>query len=164
MLKFGYLKDQFSGINNEASNICFIAMSFASEYEDIYSIGIKPAAEKLGYQAIRVDRVHHNEKIDSKIIELIMKARFMIADFTGQRNGVYYEAGYAKGLGLPVIQTCMSREFEQLHFDVKSINTLKYDSPSKLTPQLSEQIKETIGTYTPAANQQSIAAEGDIPF
>lgn len=163
MLKFGYLKDQFSGINNDASKICFVAMSFAPELSDIYSVGIRPAVEALGYEAVRVDTKPHNEKIDSKIIELIMKSHFIVADFTNQRNGVYYEAGFAKGLGLPVIQTCMNSDFDKMHFDIRSINTLRYDTPSKLVPILKYQIMETIGTYKPAASSD-IVSDSDIPF
>ena len=91
---------------------------FAPNREDIFSIGIKPAVEALGYEALRVDTKPHNDKIDSKIIELLMKSRFVVADFTDQRNGVYYEAEFAKGLGLPVIQTCMNEDFNNMHFDV----------------------------------------------
>lgn len=164
MLKFGYLKDQFSGVNNESSDICFVAMSFAPEYEDIYSIGIKPAVESAGYKAIRVDSERHNEKIDSKIIEIILRSRFVIADFTGQRNGVYYESGYAKGLGLPVIQTCQNNDFNNLHFDIRSINTLHYDTPSKLTSELQKQIIETIGSYKPPQNNFDLSGTDSVPF
>lgn len=163
MQRFGYLKDQFSGVNNDTSQICFVAMSFAPNREDIFSIGIKPAVESLGYTALRIDTQPHNDKIDSRIIELIMKSRFVVADFTDQRNGVYYEAGFAKGLGLPVIQTCMNEDFNNMHFDVRSINTLHYDTPSKLMPILKKQIAETIGTYKPAANITSIE-EINVPF
>ena len=163
MQKFGYLKDQFSGVNNDASQICFVAMSFSPCREDIFSIGIKPAVEALGYKALRVDTLPHNEKIDSKIIELIMKSRFVVADFTDQRNGIYYEAGFAKGLGLPVIQTCMSEDFNNMHFDVKSINTIRYDTPSKLLPLLKHQITETIGAYKPFATPYDEFNQ-DIPF
>jgi len=34
------------------------------------------------------------------------ECRFIVADFTGQRGGVYFEAGYALGLRKPVIWTC----------------------------------------------------------
>lgn len=163
MQKFGYLKDQFSGVNNEASQICFVAMSFAPELSDIFSVGIKPAVDALGYEAVRVDTKPHNEKIDSKIIELIMKSRFVVADFTGQRNGVYYESGFAKGLGLPVIQTCMNRDFNNMHFDIRSINTLHYNTPSELVPELKKQIEETIGTYKPQTMPET-TPDLDIPF
>jgi hypothetical protein len=41
----------------------------------------------------------------------------LVADFTGQRGGVYWEAGFAQGLGIPVIRTCKSDELWKLHFD-----------------------------------------------
>lgn len=163
MLKYNYVKDQLSGINNDASQICFVAMSFAEEHEDIYTIGIKPAIESLGYEAIRVDKVHHNEKIDSKIYELINQSRFVVADFTGQRNGVYYEAGYAKGLGLPIIQTCQQNDFEHLHFDVKTIHTVSYATASKLQTLLRDHVEKSIGRYKPCVDPV-VKNDNDILF
>lgn len=163
MLKHGYLKDQFAGINNEASSKCFVAMSFDEDLEDIFSVGIMPAIKSLGYEAIRVDKVHHNEKIDSKICELINQSRFVVADFTRQRNGVYYEAGYAKGLGLPVVQTCQQTEFDKLHFDIKTIHTIGYSTASKLQILLKEHVEKSIGRYKPAA-KAIIDTDNDIPF
>ncbi len=42
----------------------------------------------------------------TKLVEGGFGLRFMIADFTGHRGGVYFEAGFAHGLGIPVIWTC----------------------------------------------------------
>ena len=44
------------------------------------------------------------------------------SDFTGNRGGVYYEAGFAHGLGLPVIFMC--RDGDELHFDVRQYNCI----------------------------------------
>ena len=163
MLLHGYIKDQFSGINNDASKNCFIAMCFDETLEDIYTFGIKPAVEQLGYIPIRVDEIAHNDKIDSKIFEIINKSRFVIADFTHQRNGVYYEAGYAKGIGLPVVQTCRSDDFNNLHFDIKTINTIKYANVAELKKKLKSHIEKSIGCYKPV-QQNRITVDDEIPF
>jgi nucleoside 2-deoxyribosyltransferase len=52
------------------------------------------------------------------VLSDIRRSRFVIADFTGQRSGVYFEAGFAQGLGVPVIRTCARDESHKLHFDV----------------------------------------------
>jgi hypothetical protein len=42
----------------------------------------------------------------------IRRSRFVVADYTGQRNGVYFEAGFGLGLGLVVIPTCRADEVD----------------------------------------------------
>jgi nucleoside 2-deoxyribosyltransferase len=43
----------------------------------------------------------------------------LIADFSGLRSGVFFEAGFAKGLGREVIFTVRKADVDQLkeHFD-----------------------------------------------
>jgi len=48
----------------------------------------------------------------------------VVADYTGQVNGVYFEAGFALGLGLKVVPTCREDEISKLHFNIKDLNTL----------------------------------------
>lgn len=79
------------------TNNVFIAMSFDKSYDRIYENGIIPAVEECGYNPIRVDRRQHNDDITDWIIADIRKSKFLIADFTGNRGGVYYEAGFARG-------------------------------------------------------------------
>ena len=79
-------------------------------FNDVYEKAIEPGVRDAGYEALRIDRKEHNNKIDDEIIAEIRRSRFVIADFThgdqGVRGGVYYEAGFARGLGLEVISTC----------------------------------------------------------
>ena len=161
----GYIKDQYLGVDNSDSRKAFIAMSFDPTLEDNYTVGIKPALESLGFMPIRADKQYHNDKIDTKICEWIAESRFVVADYTGHRTGVYYEAGFAKGLGLPVVQVCSSTDFERLHFDVKTISTLKFDTPSKLKSVLEEHIQQTIGRYTVKSPQENtVEFTDDMPF
>ena len=57
--------------------------------------------------------------ITDEIMAEIRQSRFVIADYTGQKNGVYFEAGFALKLGLTVIPTCRTDEVGKLHFDIK---------------------------------------------
>ena len=85
------------------SKQAFVAMAFTHELVSVWRNGIKPALERAGYRAYRVDDDPHIGRIDAKIMTEIKSSRFVIADVTDQRPGVYFEAGYAIGLGLPVI-------------------------------------------------------------
>ncbi|WP_412755700.1 hypothetical protein, partial [Legionella anisa] len=109
------------------SNLCFCAMSFEEEHKYIYDQVIKPAVNKAGFEIQRVDESPHNEGIIDKIIALIRQSKFLIADLSGNKHGVYYEAGFAKGLKRPVIFTCEEEHFSNIHFDVKHLNFLKWN-------------------------------------
>jgi nucleoside 2-deoxyribosyltransferase len=83
--------------------------------------------------------------ISDEMIAEIRHSRFLIADYTEQRNGVYFEAGFALGLGLPVIPTCREDEVEKLHFDIRHMNTLTWTQPKELVESLSKRIRAVIG-------------------
>jgi len=98
---------------NLNSNQCFVAMWFSPEMEEIYSKAIQPAIEFIEegkseskFKAVKIDNVEHVNDINDEIIAQIRRSRFMVCDLTGYRGGVYFEAGFAYGLGMDVIYTC----------------------------------------------------------
>lgn len=106
----------------------FVALWFVSKsdqthasVEAAYEKGIKPAVEAAGYRPFRVDQSLSNDRIDDQIIAEIRRSRFLVADMShgeaGVRGSVYYEAGFAHGLGIPVIFT--ARDESYLHFDTR---------------------------------------------
>lgn len=129
---------------NVNSKKVFVAMNFKKELEYIYIEGIEPACSECEFDAIRVDRIEHNQKICDKIIAEIKSSRFLIADFTEQRYGVYFEAGYAYGLGLPVIWACKKGEEGELHFDTRQYNYIVWENPKELKQKLVNRINATI--------------------
>ena len=137
-------------VTNENSDQGFIAMWFDESMNDV-SKAITKGIEQAGYKAVRIDNVEHNKKIDDEIIASIKRARFVVADFThgekdGARGGVYYEAGFAHGLGIPVIFTCQEDIVEDIHFDTRQYNhiTWKKEELDDLTKQIALRIAATI--------------------
>lgn len=106
---------------------CFVAMWFSDEMKTIYDSTIAPAIIAAGYKPHRVDLREHNEKIDDEIIAQIRRSRFVLADYTGHRGGVYFEAGFAKGLNLEVIWTCREDHVDDLHFDIRQYNCIVWN-------------------------------------
>ncbi|MDL2313829.1 hypothetical protein LJC36_02485 [Desulfovibrio sp. OttesenSCG-928-C14] len=104
----------------------FVAMSFDDSMNGIYSSCIEPAIKTSGYVPLRVDRREHAGRIDDEIILQIRRSRFIVADMTGHKGGVYYEAGFAHGLGLKVFLTCRDDDFKNLHFDIRQYNCIKW--------------------------------------
>jgi len=119
----------------------FVAMWFHSDMTPAFEHGFVPAIEGAGYEPVRVD----DGKIDDLIIAEIRRSAFIVADFTGHRGGVYYEAGFAHGLHRPVIFTCRSDELEKLHFDVRQYVTISWDQPADIVKPLQNRILALFG-------------------
>ena len=136
-------------VKNVDSSQAFVAMWFDSSMEDAYESGIEPAIEEAGYKALRIDRKEYINKIDDEIIAELRRSRFIVADFThgkdGARGGVYYEAGFAHGLDLPVIFTCREDGMKSLHFDTNHFNHIVWKNPQDLRRQLKNRILSVIG-------------------
>lgn len=141
-----------------ASNTAFVAMWFSGEMDSAYQNAIKPAieSEECGhFKAFRVDKKEHNNDITDEIIAEIKASRFVVADMTGYRGGVYYEAGYARGLGKEVIITCRKDWFdgdekdgewikERIHFDINHLNIIVWETEGELKQRLINRIRATI--------------------
>lgn len=132
--------------SNAESDKVFVAMWFDDQTNEAYNNGISKAIEDdCGYKSIRIDKKEYIGKIDDEIIAEIRESRFIVADFTGQRQGVYYEAGFAEGLGLPVVWTCRKDHVEDLHFDTRQQNHIVWEYSEELREKLSNKIRAVIG-------------------
>ena len=108
-----------------ASSQAFVAMWFNNSLDFLFSEAIEPAVKDAGYDALIINEEHFLDKIDDQIIAGIKRSRFVVADFThgngGARGSVYYEAGFAQGLGKDVIFTCRKDIIDnnEIHFDIR---------------------------------------------
>lgn len=127
----------------------FVAMWFREEMLPAYLRGIAPALRVTGYEPLRIDRVEHNDKIDDQIVAAIRRSGLLVADFTGHRGGVYFEAGFAMGLGIPVVWTCREDAIEGAHFDTRQYNHITWSTPEELCTKLRARIEATLPTYPP---------------
>ena len=145
----GYAKLTELNEKNVDSSRAFVAMWFNECMTDAWQLGFRPAIDGTGFEPVRIDQTEHVNKIDDEIIAEIRRARFLVADFThsddGARGGVYYEAGFAHGLGIPVIFTCRSDVFANVHFDTRQYNHIVWDEPADLQTKLSRRIGAVIG-------------------
>ena len=123
----------------------FVAMSFDASMNEAYTLGFDAGIRAAGYEPLRIDGKEHINGISDEIISEIRRSRFLVADYTLMNNGVYFEAGVAVGLGIPVIPTCRQDDLKQLHFDIRHINTLAWESPEQLARDLARRISAVIG-------------------
>ena len=123
----------------------FVAMWFDASTTDVWMAGLKPGIEDSEYcSALRVGSLDHNEKIDDRIIAEIRRSGLVVADFTGDCGGVYFEAGYARGLGIPVIWTCRRTGSTKVHFDTNRFNYITWETPEELRGRLDARIRATV--------------------
>lgn len=133
---------------NPNSRQGFVAMSFDESMKRIYDEGFSTAIKNAGYIPYRVDQSEHVEKIDDRIIAEIRKSKFIVADFTSHKAGVYFEAGFALGLGLPVIWSCKKDDMKNLHFDIRQYNCIDWENSHDLNARLRYRIESILGKGT----------------
>ena len=92
--------------------------------------------------------------IDDKLRVEIQASDFIIADLTHDNLGAYWEAGYAEGLGKPVIYTCEKEKFEteKTHFDTNHHLTIIWDKDAP--ESAGENLKATIRATLPQLAKQ----------
>jgi hypothetical protein len=138
----GFIKRGTTSTGTSAN--AFIAMWFDPAVA-VAREHIGNAIRDAQYLPIIVDNVDHINKIDDEIISQIRKARFIVADLSGHRGGVYFEAGFAMGLGIPVFWTCNGDHFPNVHFDVRQYNTIVWKEEGELRTRLAKRIEAVVG-------------------
>lgn len=119
----------------------FIAMSIDpsnKELEDVLD-AIKATASDLGIEAERIDEQESNNRITDRIFEAIRVAQFVIVDVTGARPNVFYEAGYAQGIGkIPIF---LAKEGTKPEFDIKDYPIIFYGNMRSLRERLKSRLQ-----------------------
>ncbi len=109
------------------SSEAFVAMSFGPDLLPFYIQVIEKGVREAGYNPVRLDRTETINRIDDEIIASIRRAKFVVADFTEQKAGAYFEAGYALGLGLKVVWMCSEKDKKNVHFDTRQFNMIFWE-------------------------------------
>lgn len=131
------------------SDQAFVAMSFNRELDEARDVGFKPALVATGYRPLILLDHEHNGLIDDLIVSEIRRSGLLVVDFTLHAKGAYFEAGFAMGLGLPVIRTCRESDWNELHFDVNHYNVISWTEPPELREKLERRIRATVPGRAP---------------
>lgn len=117
----------------------FVLMPFATEFNDIYEVGIKAAAREAGAYCERVDEQIFLESILERVYNQIAKADIIVAEMTGKNPNVFYEVGYAHALNKVVI--LLTRNSDDIPFDLNHYPHIVYGgSIAYLKSQLESRI------------------------
>lgn len=133
------------------SKRAFVAMWFTAKMDAVYEAGIEPALVDCGYEPpFLVSDLRHQadigkkdfkSKIDDRIMAGIRRARFVVVDVTGARPAVYFEAGFADGLGVEVIWCCEAAKKKDMCFDTRQFEHILWKDAEDLRKQLTAKIR-----------------------
>ena len=136
-----------------SGNYGFLARKFDEpELDDFVHDVLKPTVEEsTGYKLRDMNDVSRAGVIDNIMRIEVRDAKFVLVDLTHDNNGAYWEAGYAEGLGKPVIYLCEQGKFdaEKTHFDTNHCTTVPWDRDddedfrSRLTATLIRSLEST---------------------
>jgi hypothetical protein len=119
----------------------FVAMPMDKDDHQLVDVleAIKAGAKECGLTAERIDEDESNERITDRMLDSIHSAEFVIADLTNGRPNVFYEAGYAHGIGkIPIY---VAREGTQLHFDVKDYPVIMFRNMKELREGIARRLR-----------------------
>ncbi len=132
-----FADEQFRGIRGGGGSyerdLVFVCMPFTGDkMSEAYSI-MQEECEKLGLVASRVDQVPGSGFVLKHTTDLIERAEFLVFDLSYSRPNVYYELGYAHGVGnLSMEILLIARRGADLHFNIAPLQVRLYDSLGEL--------------------------------
>lgn len=113
-----------------AGSYGFAALKFGDQILDpLFRDHIKPAVKAIGFDLLDLRDVARAGIIDNLLRIQIRDAAFVLVDLTHENAGAYWEAGYAEGLGKPVLYLCERAKFDEAktHFDTNHSTTVLWD-------------------------------------
>lgn len=111
------------------SRKAFMAMAYGDPGLDaVFAECFKPAVAATGFMLRRLDDAPPAGIIDDRLRVEIRTSRFLLVDLTDENRGAYWEAGFAEGVGRPVIYTCEDAYFSKqgTHFDTNHHHTIRW--------------------------------------
>ncbi|MDO8588534.1 MAG: hypothetical protein Q7T82_16020 [Armatimonadota bacterium] len=142
-------------------NRVFVAACFHDDLKPVVKT-IRDVVSGLGYNPKVVTDPHTN-LIDLEIYERIRESRFIVADLTCNRQSVYYEVGFAHGLGIDVVLACQHDHFEDksddskwVHFDLNHRSVLVWKDYDELAKMLRQHIWQVFGRVGDSASPPTI--------
>jgi hypothetical protein len=131
----------------------FMAMKYDDPQVDaVVRDHFVPQVKLAGFDLVRLDQGQPAGLIDDQLRLRIRQARFLVCDLTHGNRGAYWEAGFAEGLGVPVIYTCREDVFKDTkhechpHFDAAHWVTVpwKPEDPAPAAAKLKVTVRATL--------------------
>ena len=125
----------------------FIVMKMGQDDSSLVDVldSICQVAKSLELVAYRVDELDTSGRITDSIVEALRKSDFVVVDLTGARPNVYWEAGFAHGLGKTPIY--IAHEGTDIGFDIKDYPVIYYTSMKMLRDKLGSRLKNLLESW-----------------
>jgi hypothetical protein len=138
--------DHFRRVGYESSQRghAFVAMPFATGFDDLFHYGITNAVRTSGLLCERVDRRAFTGDIVSHLLQQIETARIVVADLTDSNPNVLLEVGYAWGKHTPTVLLCHTES--DLAFDVRGHRCLRYSGIKEAEDLLTEELNSLLSS------------------
>jgi hypothetical protein len=128
-----------------AGRTAFVAMWFDDSFDKVWTDGLRPGIQDAGYEPYRIKEDTPSERISFQTMAAIRASRFLVAEVTAPRPAVYYEAGFAEGLGKQIIWVCHENGLKHLSFDTRQFRYIVWKDYNELR----ESLKATIQVLLP---------------
>lgn len=133
----------------------FLALQFGEPeeaHETFFREHLKPGVkEGLGYDVFDMRDLARVGIIDNVMREKIRDAAFVLVDLTHNNSGAYWEAGFAEGLGKPVLYLCEKAKFkaDKSHFDTNHLTTVTWDTsePATFIADLTATLRRSLNLF-----------------
>jgi hypothetical protein len=122
-----------------------VMMPFDARFDSVYAT-LQQAVTESGMRCKRADDIWINNHVVDDIINLIWRARVVIADL--KNTNVFYETGIAHTLGREVIPIAQS--IEDIPFDLRPIRSQTYLNDGEGLKRLKIQVVERLNYLTTA--------------
>jgi hypothetical protein len=99
---------------------------------------IRDTCVRVGLNAVRGDEQFTSTDILTHVIQLILKARLIIANISTRNANVFYELGIAHAMNKPTI--LISKSLNDTPFDIMTNRIIVYRSDKELRSQLTESL------------------------
>ena len=112
-------------------SICFLIQPFdAGKFDKRYEDVFKPAVEDAGLEPYRVDRDDGVEVPIDAIEEGLRNSTICLAEITTDNPNVWYELGFARAAGRPVVMISSDKRKKKYPFDIQHRSIIPYRTDS----------------------------------
>jgi hypothetical protein len=137
----------------------FVLMPFSKQFDDVFELGIRPAAEAVGAYAERADGQSYAGSVVDRIHNQINKSDVIVADLTGGNPNVFYEVGYAHALNKLVI--LLAGDAAAVPFNLAGFRHVRYAGADAVKQLLQTELRWAIGE---AGRRVAPAPRGRLKF
>lgn len=115
-------------MSSERSKV-FVAMPFNESFVEVYEDAVQPAVIAAEMEPLRVDELIGHRNIVDDIEQGISESLLVFADLTTQNPNVFYEIGFARAIGKPLVVA--TQDDTHVPFDLRQRRYIKYHTTGR---------------------------------